>query len=191
MLFRSWQTCTAIGKRSWGYTTDNEFKNPRQIICDLIDIVSKNGMLLLNVGPRADGTITEEETALLQELGAWLSVNGEGIYDTVPWKQFGEGSVNAAGGYFSDGDEKAFTAEDFRFTYKDGCVYAFWMRPKGREVTIRTMAFHGLYDFGIEKAELLGADGPLPMKRDEEGLHITLPEAAGSDRPVCLRITLL
>ena len=186
-----WQTCTAIGKHSWGYTTTNEFKNPRQIICDLIDIVSKNGMLLLNVGPRADGSITEEEQAVLQGLGQFLQVNGEGIYDTTPWKWFGEGSVNAADGFFMDSDEKAFTSEDFRFTYKDGCVYAFWLRPKGREVTIRTFAAHGRYDFGIEKVELLGGDGPLPMTRDAEGLHVTLPEEAGGDYPLCLRITLL
>lgn len=186
-----WQTCTAIGKRSWGYTTNNEFKTPRQIICDLIDIVSKNGMLLLNVGPRADGTITEEETALLTDLGQWMQVNGEGIYDTVPWKWFGEGSVNAAEGFFKDGEEKAFTAEDFRFTYRDGCVYAFWMRPAGREVHIRTFASRGQNDFGIGQVELLGRAGELPYIRNGEGLHVRLPEEACADRPVCLRISLL
>ena len=186
-----WQTCTAIGKHSWGYTTNNEFKNSRQIICDLIDIVSKNGMLLLNVGPRADGTITQEETQVLRDLGAWLKVNGEGIYDTVPWKKFGEGSVNAAEGFFQDGDEKAFTAEDFRFTYKDGCVYAFWMRPEGKNITIRSMAYQGRYDFGIEKVELLGREGALAFDRDPEGLHISLSDEATGDRPLCLRVTLL
>ena len=186
-----WQTCTAIGKHSWGYTTNNEFKTTRQIICDLIDIVSKNGMLLLNVGPRADGTITEEETALLQQLGAWLDVNGEGIYDTVPWKWFGEGSVNAADGFFQDNDEKAFTDEDFRFTYKCGNAYAFWMRPKGNQATIRTFGTHPMHDFGIEKVELLGREGALPMTRDAKGLHVTLPEEATGERPLCLRITLL
>lgn len=186
-----WQTCTAIGKHSWGYTADNEFKTPRQIICDLIDIVSKNGMLLLNVGPRADGTITEEETAVLQQLGAWLEVNGEGIYDTTPWKWFGEGAVNAADGFFQDNDEKAFTAEDFRFTYKKGRVYAFWMRPAGKEVTIGTFAAHGLNDFGIKQVELVGHDGPLPFTRNGDGLHVSLPEEVGGERPLCLRITLL
>ena len=186
-----WQTCTAIGKHSWGYTTNNEFKTTRQIICDLIDIVSKNGILLLNVGPRADGTITEEETALLKELGAWLEVNGEGIYDTVPWKWFGEGSVNAVDGFFQDNDEKAFTPEDFRFTYKNGSIYAFWMRPEGKEVTIRTLAAHGLHDFGIEKVELLGHEGQLSCTRDGDALHVSLPEEADGQRPLCLRITLL
>ena len=68
-----WQTDTAIGKQSWGYRADNEYKSSRQIICDLVDIVSKNGMLLLNIGPKADGTFTAEETQVLEELGAWTA----------------------------------------------------------------------------------------------------------------------
>ena len=186
-----WQTCTAIGKNSWGYTRDNEFKSPRQIICDLIDIVSKNGMLLLNVGPRADGTITEEEPRVLLELGAWLEINGEGIYDTVPWKTFGEGSVNAESGFFMDGEEKPFTAEDFRFTYRDGNIYAFWMRPEGRTVRIRSMAAGGRYDFGIESVRMLGEAAALPFERDAEGLRLGLPAEVSPQRPVCFKIRLM
>lgn len=186
-----WQTCTAIGKHSWGYTTNNEFKNSRQIICDLIDIVSKNGMLLLNVGPRADGTITEEETQVLLDLGAWLQTNGEGIYDTVPWKWFGEGSVNASDGFFMDGEEKPFTPEDFRFTYAGGNVYAFWLRPAGRKVCIRTLASKKFFDFGIEAVSLLGAEHTLEYTRDTDGLHIRLPEEPADDLPLCFRIQLV
>lgn len=186
-----WQTCTAIGKRSWGYTTNNEFKNSRQIICDLIDIVSKNGMLLLNVGPRADGTITEEETGVLLDLGAWLKRNGEGIYDTVPWKWFGEGRVNASDGFFMDGEEKPFTAEDFRFTYAGGNVYAFWLRPTGRDVHIRTLASKKLFDFGIEAVSLLGVEGTVEHARDAAGLHVRLPEEPDNDLPLCFRIQLV
>lgn len=186
-----WQTCTAIGKRSWGYTRDNEFKSSRQIICDLIDIVSKNGILLLNVGPRADGTITEEETQVLLDLGAWLKVNGEGIYDTVPWKTFGEGRVNVKDGYFTDGDEKAYTNEDFRFTYKGGCVYAYQLRPDGGNVTIRSFRANGLYDFGIEIVSLLGWDEELKFSRDKEGVHISLPENMDTELPVCFKIQLM
>ncbi len=185
-----WQTCTAIGKDSWGYTAGNEFKNSRQIICDLIDIVSKNGRMLLNVGPRADGTITEEETRVLKDLGAWMSVNGEAIHGTSPWKWFGEGSVNAQSGFFMDGDEKAFTAEDFRFTYGKGCIYAFQLRPDGKDVTIRTLAAKGMYDFCLDKVELLGYPGPLETKRTGEGLRISLPENVSTNFPLCFRITL-
>ena len=185
-----WQTCTAIGKNSWGYTRDNDFKSSRQIICDLIDIVSKNGMLLLNVGPRADGTITEEETQVLCDLGAWLQKNGEGIYDTVPWKWFGEGGVNASDGFFMDGEEKPFTSFDFRFTYQGGHVYAFWLRPEGKQVTICTMASRGRYDFGIESVSLLGRGETLPFTRDGDGLHIALPEDMAGADPICFKIRL-
>jgi len=184
-----WQTCTAIGKKSWGYTKNNTFKSSRQIICDLIDIVSKNGMLLLNVGPKPDGTFTEEETKVLAELGAWLKTNGEGIYDTVPWHQFGEGSVNAESGFFMDGEEKAFTAKDFRFTYKAGCVYAFQMRPDGKDAEIKAMAAHGLHDFGITAVELLGSGKPVEYERTSDCLRIPCG-GISSDLPLCFKIHL-
>ncbi len=184
-----WQTCTAIGKNSWGYTKDNTFKSTRQIICDLVDIVSKNGMLLLNVGPKPDGTFTEEETRVLAELGAWLKINGEGIYDTVPWHQFGEGSVNAESGFFMDGEEKAFTAKDFRFTYRAGCVYAFQMRPDGKDAEIKAMASHGLHDFGIAAVELLGSGKPVEYERTGLCLRI-LCGGISSDLPLCFKIHL-
>ncbi len=186
-----WQTCTAIGKQSWGYCKDNEYKSARQIICDFIDIVSKNGMLLLNVGPKPDGSITKEETQVLQDLGAWMAVNGEGIYDTIPWKHFGEGAVNAVAGYFQDGDEKNYTSQDFRFTYKGGCLYAFQMRPDGENVCIRSLAERGRYDFGIAKAELLGYDGKIAFKRAKDGLHILLPKGIDADLPLCFKIYFL
>ncbi len=186
-----WQTCTAIGKQSWGYCKDNSYKSSRQIICDLIDIVSKNGMLLLNVGPKADGSLTEEETKVLEELGAWMDICGEGIYDTVPWNRFGEGSVNAKEGFFQDGDEKAYTAEDFRFTYKGGCLYAFQLRSDGRDVCIRSLRKQGLYDFGIARVTLLGCSGAISWERTADGLQIRLPEGADAQMPLCFKINFL
>ena len=185
-----WQTCTAIGKDSWGYIRDNRFKSARQIICDLIDIVSKNGMMLLNVGPRPDGTITEEETAVLQEMGRWMKINSEGIYDTTPWKWFGEGSVNAQDGFFMDGEEKDFSSADFRFTYKGGCVYAFQLRPNGKDVLIRTFSERGMYDFCIESVSLLGYTDQIDYKRERDGLHINIPTELDSNLPICFKITL-
>jgi alpha-L-fucosidase len=186
-----WQTCTAIGKNSWGYTRDNTFKSTNQIICDLIDIVSKNGMLLLNVGPRADGTITEEETAVLLGLGRWLKTYGDGIYDTVPWRTFGEGSVNAKEGFFTDGEEKGYTAEDFRFTYKDGCVYAFQLCPDGGDVTIHSLGMNGFGDFGVEKVELLGCKDEISYTRDDDGMHIRMPQKVDIAHPICFRVHLM
>ena len=186
-----WQTCTAIGTQSWGYRADNEYKSSRKILCDLIDIVSKNGILLLNVGPKSDGTFTEEESQVLMDLGEWLRTNGEGIYDTVPWKWFGEGSVNAESGYFKDNEETAYTPEDFRFTYRSGYLYAFQLRPDGNTATLRSLAKKGLRDLEISDVTLLGCSGKLSYERNAEGLHIRLPEGISGDLPICFRMEIL
>ena len=183
-----WQTDTAIGRKSWGYITDNEFKPSRQIICDLIDIVSKNGMLLINVGPKPDGTITDEETVVLEELGEWMDVNGEGIYGTTPWKVFGEGEVNNEAGSFQDNDEKNFTSSDFRFTYKNGYLYAFCMRPDSERFLITSLKIKGERDVILSSAEALGGYDIVDSVRDELGLHITLNKKPSSDKPVCFKI---
>lgn len=146
--------------------------------------------MLLNVGPRADGTITEEETAVLEDLGRWLKINGEAIYDTVPWKWFGEGSVNAEEGFFMDGDEKSFTPEDFRFTYRGGKLYAIQLRPDGKDVCIRTLAEKGMYDFGIDTVSILGCAETVCFSREKDGLHIQLPENTQTDFPLTFKIQL-
>ena len=184
-----WQTDTAIGKHSWGYRKDNQYKSTRQIVCDLIDIVSKNGNLLINIGPKSDGTITDEETAVLQGLGAWLQINGEGIYGTTHWKTFGEGKINAEEGAFKDNDEKPFTAQDFRFTYKNGFLYAFQMRPS-KEISIRTLKKHNHRDFLIANISLLGSNEKIDFTRDEEALTIRLPQSPADDLPICFKIEI-
>jgi len=184
-----WQTDTAIGKYSWGYRKDNEYKSARQIICDLVDIVSKNGNLLINIGPKPDGTITEEETNVLLTMGEWLSVNGEGIYDTTHWKVFGEGSTNAADGFFMDNEEKPFTSEDFRFTYKNGCIYAFQMKPS-KTIKIKTLKKHPSHDYLIESISLLGNEEPVCYTRTDEHLEIILNSEPTTDLPLCFKIEL-
>ena len=185
-----WQTDTAIGKRSWGYTKNNEFKSARHIITDLIDIVSKNGMLLLNVGPKADGTITDEETAVLKQLGAWLKLNGEGIYNTTFWKTFGEGKVNNKAGFFQDSSEKKFTNKDFRFTYKNGYIYAFQMRPNGKDAVIKTLKKKNGPDFIIKNITLLSTGEKLEFERSDTKLTVKANSRFSDNYPICFKIEI-
>src|SRR5258708_5723482 len=117
-----WQTDTSIDKRSCGYVGNPDYKTAEQIVGDLIDIVSKNGALLLNIGPRPDGTIPEEQERILLEIGRWLETNGEAIYETRPWKIYGEGPTKVVGGSFKDTARQAFTKEDIRVTTKDNAL---------------------------------------------------------------------
>ncbi len=184
-----WQTDTAIGKHSWGYRADNEYKSSRQVICDLIDIVSKNGNLLINIGPKADGTITEEETKVLLDIGEWLKINGDGIYGTTYWKQFGEGEINAEEGFFKDGDEKKFTCNDFRFTYKNCNLYVFQMRPSDTAI-IKCLRKKPEHDFLIEDIELLGSSIKPEFTRDNESLTIKTSGTEKDGLPICYKISI-
>ena len=111
-----WMTDDSIDWNAWSDIQDPNYKGTDRLIDGLIDIVSKNGTLLLNITPRADGTILEGVQERLIEMGAWLDVNGEAIYGTRPWKIYGEGPTAVAAGHFQERNIGAFTAQDFRFT---------------------------------------------------------------------------
>ena len=165
-----WQTCTSVSRNSWGYISHHVYKEPVEIICDLIDIVSKNGCLLLNVGPKPDGTIPAEEQEILREIGQWLSLNGEAIYGTRPWKQFGEGPTLKPRGAFTDREATLFTNADWRFTTNGNVVYAICLGEPGSVAHI-----HALHDEHIAAIHLLGVDAPLNWTQDADGVHIQVP----------------
>ena len=165
-----WQTDDAIGNNSWGYAAGNTFKNAQYVITNLIDIVSKNGNLLLNIGPRSDGTITDEETQTLLGTGKWLDVNGEAIYGTRPWKIFGEGPTESASGSFAD-QKKPFTAQDIRFTTKGDVLYAIAMGQPAASTTIKnlgTKAANGI----IESVGLVGSNEKINWAQQANALVI-------------------
>ena len=184
-----WQTDTSVSKTSWGYVTNHDYKTVDSIVDDLVDIVSKNGSLLLNIGPRPDGTIPEPEEKMLREIGAWLAVNGEAIYGTRPFRVFGEGPTTVVEGPFGDTKRKPFTAEDVRFTTRGGKLYAIVLDwPASGRVTIKTLA-KGAPGGDVVSVDLLGARRAVRYSQDASGLHVELEGNAPSPHAFALRIS--
>jgi alpha-L-fucosidase len=172
-----WQSDTSILRNSWCHIASPDYKTVPELIGSLVDIVSKNGALLLNIGPRADGTIPEQDTAILLAIGRWLERNSEAIYGSRPWKVFGEGPTEVASGGFTDGQERHFTSQDIRFTTKGETLYATALAwPESGSVLIKSLAGgSALYPSAIERVELLGSQQPVSWTRDSRGLFIQLP----------------
>ncbi|WP_436714476.1 alpha-L-fucosidase [Roseiconus lacunae] len=182
-----WQTDTAISSSSWGYTENQKYKSAGRLVDDLVDIVSKNGCLLLNVGPRADGTIPQKDRDILLSIGEWLRVNGEAIYATNYWKTYGEGPTKTTTGHLAEHKDQPFTARDIRFTTKDDALYAILLDwPEAQQVTIKTLTDSNPHLPKISSIELLGSDAEISWTRDSNGLHIKLP----ADRPCDYAYTL-
>lgn len=172
-----WQTDTSVGKKSWGYIEGEENKEPDHIINDFVDIVSKNGNLLLNIGPRADGSITEEQQHVLREIGKWLQVNGEAIYKSRPWRLAGEGSTKGASGGFTDNTRTAYTAQDIRFTTRDGFLYAIALDWSDQDVLVKSITS----DMGVEEVSMLGSSEKIAWKQTAHGLQLSFPTKRPSD----------
>lgn len=186
-----WQTDTAVARNSWCYTPDNSYKSASEIIQDLVDIVSKNGNLLLNIGPRADGSIPEEDKQLLLAIGDWLRVNGDAIYGTSYWRIYGEGPTEVEEGQFTDGTAKIFTSEDIRFTTRGNAIYATVLAfPQDGVITIKSLKENSKHFQGIIKEiGVLGFSEQPSWKRDEEGLTIRTVDIS-SPMPVVLKIEI-
>jgi alpha-L-fucosidase len=188
-----WETDTAVARNSWGHTDSLIYKSPNEIICYLADVVSKNGTLLLNIGPGADGTIPEEDAAILKTIGAWLKVNGEAIYHSRCWRIAEEGPTREQAGQFTDAEETKYTAEDFRFTSGSGCLYAIALHyPEDGKVCIRTFRkaappekgeFNGI----IKDVSVLGSEEKINWTADAEGLKFET-QTVGNNLPVVIRI---
>ncbi len=186
-----WQTDTSISNASWGYIEHDTFKTPEFLVHQLVDIVSKNGNLLLNFGPKPDGTIPDEVKATLLEMGAWLKMNGEAIYATTPWKTFGEGPTQVKAGAFHDTDTKPYTPQDFRFTAKESTVYAIGMAcPADGKAVIHSLGWaHEGNSIPIASVELLGSTDKVTWTQGAEALEVTLPASAVCKYAYALKLT--
>ncbi|MCL2321899.1 MAG: alpha-L-fucosidase [Oscillospiraceae bacterium] len=185
-----WQSDTSTARNSWCYTKNNIYKNSNEILINLIDIVSKNGCMLLNVGPKSDGTITDEDKKILSEIGEWLKINGEAIYDSTPFRVYGEGPTEISEGFFTE-SEVNYTHEDIRFTQNGSNLYAIVLNyPLDGNVKIKSLSFkshdfHGL----IKDVEVLGFEEKPVFERDDECLNITTKDVK-SKKPVVFKIKI-
>jgi alpha-L-fucosidase len=184
-----WQTDTSVSNKSWGYIQNDTFKSPEFIVHQLIDIVSKNGNLLMNVGPKSDGTIPDEVQQILLDVGVWLNANGEAIYGTRPWRIYGEGPTKVVAGLFHDTDTTRYTPEDFRFTTRGDVLYAIGLDwPTNGEAMIRSLA-QTVGSERVQSVVLLGSDAKLQFDQRADGLHLQLPAQAPAKYAYALRVT--
>ena len=168
-----WQTDTSISYKSWGYIHDDVLRTPKSIVQDLVDIVSKNGCLLLNVGPKPDGTIPDEEQKILLSVGDWLTTNAAAIYGSRPWSKFGEGPTKIVEGGLKEGEQKPFTAADIRFLQNHGVLYVVpldW--PKDGKLLVHSLDGKGRQ---VRSVRLLGSDEKVTFEQSPAGLHVQLP----------------
>lgn len=184
-----WQTDTCIG--SWHYNKpvfdNHKYKSAKTVIHTLVDVVSKNGNLCLSVPVKGDGTIDSDERKIVEDIGAWMKINSECIYDTRPWKIFGEGpalekvaALSAQG--FNEGKGKPFTNEDVRFTVKGNVLYAVFLGwPQQPQQIVKAITTAG-------SVELLGY-GKVDFIADAGGLKVTLPQQPPCSSAYVLKIT--
>ena len=191
MVDEPWQTCNCIG--DWHYNTgtyERGYRSATNLVKQLVDIVSKNGNLLLNIPLRADGTYDEKAAKFLDELEAWMTQNGESIFGTRPWVKFGEGPVaekdikiNSQG--FNEGQYNGMDHRDIRFNQTEKHLYVTAMGwPEDGKLLIKSLA-KGNPDFKkpISSVQLLG-HGKLKAKQTNEGLEVLLPQPCNKIAPV-------
>lgn len=181
-----WQNDTSVSRSSWCWVEGHEYKSLGELIIELADTVSKNGNLLLNIGPKPNGTIASEEQEMLESIGAWLTENGQSIFGTRPWIVAEEGPTRSKAGSFVDGAEVHHTAADFRFTTRHDVtgdyVYAIALaHPEDGVLRIRSFGTGlRLLPQEIRSVSLLGGGEPLGVERTEDALEVTVGPAAGS-----------
>ena len=180
-----WQNDTCVG--DWYYKREIRYKSPKAVIDLLVDVVARNGNLLLNLPLRGDGTLDDRELAILDEITAWMKVNGEAIHGTRPWRVLGGGPnmkyATAAGdmaplsaGHFNENKRGTLTEADTRFVIKGKTLYAFVMGIPQSEAAFPALSTRGANHPGkILNVRLLGHSGSLAWKHDDVGLRIQLP----------------
>jgi alpha-L-fucosidase len=190
----SWMTDETISKGSWCFTDNLKIKATADVLHVLIDIVSKNGVLLLNISPTADGKIPDDQRNVLTEMGVWLDKYGESVYSTRPWYTFGEGPTKEPEGHFSNHQafmKIKYSWKDARYTTKGKVVYATLLGwPEESDIKLTAFAATSLPEpINIKSVSLMGSNDKLEWDLAEDGLHISLPESATDEMAIVFKIT--
>ncbi|WP_188459895.1 alpha-L-fucosidase [Marivirga lumbricoides] len=188
-----WLTDETVSIGSWSYTNDLGLKTANEIIDVLADIVSKNGALMLNVSPMANGVIPENQQAILGEIGDWLKVNGEAIYGTRTWEVFGEGPTKQEkSGMFLA--QLSYTEKDIRYTKKGNVVYAIILGWPGEheEVQLSALSSEKMASLSqkVEGISILGSEEAIEFKSTQSGLSVMMPSQKVDDKAIVLKIKL-
>ncbi len=186
-----WQTDTCIGQ--WHYKRGQKYKTAKKVIDLLVDIVSKNGNLLLNFPLPNSGELDSNEMRVLEGITAWMEVNSEGIYSTRPWKIYGEGPSTlqtVEAGNFNEDKQKDLTAEDIRFTKKGSTIYAFVM-GKPEIVVVNALGLWSPQNPGkIQRVKILGHEGDTQWVQDDESLRVKVPSSVASQIGLALKVDM-
>ncbi len=184
-----WLTDDSVDWGSWCNVKDPDYKSTNRIIDFLVDVVSKNGCVLLNITPTADGEIPQQVQERLLEIGDWFAVNGEAIYGTRPWINFGEGPLEVVEGHLSERQNPESTSEDIRFTTNDGILYAITLDWPEEDLAIRSLgSAKGFLEGEIVSIEMLGSKGSLNWELREDALLVEMPDEKPCDHAFALKI---
>lgn len=182
-----WQSETSTAYNSWSYCTTNRFKRPCDVARVMADVISKNGNFVLNIGPKADGTICDEEKRILAAVGEWTKANADAIWGSSPYKFYGEGKKQKSGSFR---EHMHYGKADVRYTYKPCHIYAFVLRPGSKKFRFRKLGLNNdNFHFIIKDVKLLGYSGKVDWKITDKYLEVS-GQFPQTDMPLCFDINV-